>query len=80
MGWVEADLLDLLVVPSPPSVGIRSRHRASCVWKQVLVELHSFSGYAVADGYDGCITQLQDLEHLTIHDSQCSPGDKGCSP
>lgn len=31
----------LLVVPSPPSVGIRSRHRASCVWKQVLVELHS---------------------------------------
>lgn len=37
-----------------------------------------FSGYMVADGYDGCITQLQDLEHLTTHDSQCSPGDKGC--
>lgn len=39
-----------------------------------------FSGHAVADGYDGCVTQLQDLEHLTIHDSQCLPGDKGCSP
>lgn len=31
----------LLVVPSPPSVSIRSRHRAGCVWKQVLMELYS---------------------------------------
>lgn len=93
----------LLVVPSPPGVGIGSRHRAGCVRKQILMELHSlardrwsvseaqisgspipspgpshFSGHVVADGYDGCVTQLQDLEHLTTHDSQCSPGDKGC--
>lgn len=31
----------LPVVPSPPSVGIRSGHRTGCVWKQVLVELYS---------------------------------------
>lgn len=31
----------LLIVPSPPGVGIRSRHRAGCVRKQVLMELHS---------------------------------------
>jgi hypothetical protein len=31
----------LLVVPSPPHVGIRSRHRTGCVWKQVLMELYS---------------------------------------
>lgn len=96
----------LLVVPSPPHVGIRSRHRTGCVWKQVLMELYSlvrdrqgankaqipsgpspipcqvpshFSGHMVANGYDGCVTQLQDLEHLATHDSQCSPGNKGCS-
>lgn len=38
-----------------------------------------FSGDVVADGYDGCVTQLKDLEHLATHDSQCSPGNKGCS-
>lgn len=31
----------LLVVPSPPGVGVRSRHRAGRVRKQVLMELYS---------------------------------------
>jgi hypothetical protein len=69
MGGIEADLLHLLVASSPPGVDIRSRHTASGVWKQVLMELHSLSGHMVADGYDSCITQLQDTEYLTAHDS-----------
>lgn len=38
------------------------------------------SGHMVADGYDGCVAQLQDSEHLTAHDSQRPTGNKSCTP
>lgn len=36
--------------------------------------------HMVADGHDGCVTQLKDAENLTAHDSQHPPGHKGSPP
>lgn len=38
------------------------------------------AGHMVADGYDGCVTQLQDTEHLAAHDGQRPPRYQGCPP